>query len=566
MNDFSLNPALAADMYKVGHKAQYPVGITKLYSNFTPRSDKLAQKLIGTYVNQVVTAGIQGFVKSFLIEKFNRDFFNKPKEEVVAEYKAIADEALVTDFDVSHITALHDLGYLPIKIKALPEGSLVPIKVPLFTVVNTHPDFAWLTNYIETVLSSDNWKATCTATTAWQYRKLLQDFAIKTGSPLDFVLWQGHDFSFRGQSGWYDAMTSSIGHQFSFFGTDTVPVIPYAKRYYGNKNTFVGGSVPASEHSVASCNIAVIEHQLKEQGFLGDTKLEAEKIFFKRYITEIYPTGVASYVSDTYNFWDVISVIAADAKEEILSRQVNALGLAKVVFRPDSGNPVDIICGYKIYDEDVEGEIQYEDLDSEGFEVIKRNGKYYFIEFEYDRYDDFITGYTLGKEIREAEALGAVRTLWNIFGGTVTSTGHKLLDSHVGLIYGDSITLSRAFDILNNLEQMNFASGNVVFGIGSYTYQYNTRDSYGMAMKATYAEVNGIPLELFKDPVTDSGTKKSAKGLLRVELENGKYKLYDQQTIEQETSGALRTIFEDGKLLIDEDLDTIRQRVNESLQ
>ena len=91
---------------------------------------------------------------------------------------------------------MHDLGHLPIKIKALPEGSLVPCKVPVLTVVNTHPDFFWVTNFLETIMSAELWPAITSATIAYQYRKLLTKYAVKTGSPLDFVLWQGHDFSF----------------------------------------------------------------------------------------------------------------------------------------------------------------------------------------------------------------------------------------------------------------------------------------------------------------------------------------------------------------------------------
>jgi nicotinamide phosphoribosyltransferase len=572
MQKFSLNPLFLKDFYKADHNSQYPIGLELLYSNFTPRSDKLAQKLDGIYEGKVVVAGFQGFCKSILIEMFNENFFNKTKEEVVQEYKSVVDEALVTDMDCSHIEELHDLGYLPVKIKTLPEGSLVPVKVPVLTIQNTHPKFAWLVNYLETLLSASNWKAINTATIAWQYRKLLQNFAIKTGSPLDFVMWQGHDFAFRGQSGWQDAMTSSVGHQFSFFGTDTIPVIPYMKHYYGDKTTFVGGSVPASEHSVASANIAAIVSKLEREGFVvpegSNIKLEAEKIFFGRYISEIYPSGVCSYVADTYNFWDVITEVAIANKDKILNRTENILGLSKVVFRPDSGDPVKIICGYKIWDSDVGITKSPYDIHDQGYEVIRSNGKYYLIDFEFDYYGNdgpYFSHYNLGKQIRKEEAEGAIQTLWNIFGGTLTSTGHKLLNSKVGLIYGDSITLKRAQQILETLEENNFASANVVFGIGSFTYQYNTRDSFGMAMKATYCEVDGEPLELFKDPVTDSGTKKSAKGLLRVEKIAGEYKLFDQQTPEQEAQGELKVIFENSQMLVDETLDTIRQRINESL-
>ena len=164
-------------------------------------------------------------------------------------------------------------------------------------------------------------------------------------------------------------------------------------------------------------------------------------------------------------------------------------------------------------------------------------------------------------EIREAEAKGAVQCLWDIFGGTMTAKGYKVLNERVGLIYGDSITLDRAWKILQRLQDKGFASTNVVLGVGSFSYQFLTRDCFGMAMKATSGVVNGERRELFKDPVTDNGTKKSARGLLRVEKEGDDFVLYDQQNEEQERQGCLEVVFRDGELLRDESLATIRARL-----
>ena len=156
------------------------------------------------------------------------------------------------------------------------------------------------------------------------------------------------------------------------------------------------------------------------------------------------------------------------------------------------------------------------------------------------------------------EGCGAV--LWELFGGT-TKKGYKTLDSHVGLIYGDSITLDRAERILAGLEAKGFSSSNIVFGIGSFTYQHVTRDNFGSAIKATWGKVNGEERELFKQPKTDSGIKKSARGLLRIEAEAGHFMLYDRQTHEGEHDGALETVFEDGVLTRFETLAQIRQRL-----
>lgn len=510
-----LNPLNAIDFYKTGHKVQYPEGTEMVYSNFTPRSNRL----FNGNSNEIVFFGLQGFIEWFLIDLWEESFFNQPKDEVVAAYKRRLDTSLGPDsVDVSHIAELHDLGYLPLQIKALPEGSKVPMKVPVLTVKNTIPKFFWLVNYLESVMSAELWKSCTVATIAAEYKELFVRYAKETGSPVDFCSLQGHDFSSRGMSGYYDASQSGAGHLLSFVGTDTVSSIDYLENYYGAnaEKELVGCSVPATEHSVMC---------------MGGSDDEIGT--FRRLICDLYPTGIVSIVSDTWDFWKVLSEYTVTLKDEIMARQPNALGLNKVVFRPDSGDPVEILCG----------------LTDDDFSL--RDGVYY------RRIDGRITD----QVITESEVKGAVEVLWDIFGGTETDEGYKVLDEHVGLIYGDSITLGRAEAILGRLKDKGFASCNVVFGIGSYTYQYNTRDTFGFAMKATAGIVNGELREIFKDPATDKGTKKSAKGLLRVERENGEYVLYDQQTEAQEASGELQTVFRNGKLENFQTLAEIRQRL-----
>ena len=214
-------PVLMKDGYKVGHKFQYPPGTTGVYSNLTPRNSRR-----GDGNNEIVFFGLQFFVMEYLLGRFQRDFFDRPRDEVVAAYKRRIDGYLGLDtVDVSHIGALHDLGYLPLRIKALPEGTLVPYGVPVLTIVNTHPAFFWLTNMLETLMSSVLWKASTSATTAFRYRQVFDRYAALTGSPPEFVPWQGHDFSFRGMCGVEDAAISGAAHLLSFTGTDTIPAI-----------------------------------------------------------------------------------------------------------------------------------------------------------------------------------------------------------------------------------------------------------------------------------------------------------------------------------------------------
>lgn len=440
-----------------------------------------------------------------------------------------------------HFEELHDLGYLPILVKALPEGSRVNAKVPVFTIRNTDTRFAWFTNYLETWLSAQLWKQMTIATIAYEYRALVNEFALLTTGSTAGTEFQVHDFSYRGMSNTEDAAASGAAFLLSTCGTDNIPGLYYATKFYGAnmKTGLIGTSVPASEHSLASTGIAV------------DGELET----YRKWITKDYPTGIVSVIADTLDFFRVVTEFATELKDDILNRQPNALGLAKVVFRPDSGCPVKILTGYTyaVFNSMAEYELYIEDYGTVSLndpEAVKIADKYYLID-----------NYRLSKELSEAEVKGAVECLWEIFGGTITEQGYKQLHERVGLIYGDSITLERAEQILKRLAKKGFASTNVVFGVGSYTCQYLTRDSMGIAVKATAAVVDGQTYALSKDPATDDGTKKSAKGLLRVEKEGDDFVLYDLQTWEQEAKGELRTVFEDGELLNLESFETIRSRL-----
>jgi len=479
------NPFLLTDYYKVGHVFQYPCNTTLVYSNLTPRKSRFDN------IDEMVFFGLQYFIKEYLVDYFNDNFFRQPKEKVLADYKRRIVTSLGAHLPTyDHIEKLHELGYLPIEIKALPEGSRVPMRVPCLTIVNTLSEFYWLTNFLETILSAVIWQPCTSATIAYQYRKLLDRYGAETGMPAEFIQWQGHDFSFRGMSSLESAVISGMGHLLSFTGTDTIPAIEALERYYhaDADKELIGGSVAATEHSVMCSGSK-------------DGELET----FKRLITEVYPSGIVSIVSDTWDLWKVCTEYLSALKETILQRE------GKVVIRPDSGDPVKIMCG-----------------DPDGKTVAERKG--------------------------------VVELLWDVFGGTTTDKGYKLLDAHIGAIYGDSINLERAEAICEGLKQKGFAS-QAVFGIGSYTYQYNTRDSFGMAMKATYVEVDGEGRNIFKNPVTDDGTKKSATGLLQVKKENGKYVLVDKADWQQEKNSDLKTIFKDGNLVKEYSLAEIRKEL-----
>lgn len=311
-----INPLTCIDFYKADHRRQYPEGTTLVVSNFTPRSSRHANI---DDDDGIVFFGLQYFIKDFLIDAFNEEFFKKPMAEVVAAYKRRMDNALGKGaIPIDHIEALHDLGYLPIEIRAVNEGDIVPIGVPAMTIHNTRPEFFWLTNYLETILSAYLWLPCTSATTARGYRKLLDGYAVFTSSPTAFVDYQAHDFSFRGMSSFQSAVVSGAAHLLSFNGTDTVAAIDFLEKYYhaDSDKEVIGMSVPATEHSVMCMG--------GEEDELGT---------FRRLILQLYPQGIVSIVSDTWDFWKVIGDYAKTLHQEIMSRA------GKVVFRPDSGDP-----------------------------------------------------------------------------------------------------------------------------------------------------------------------------------------------------------------------------------
>lgn len=541
---FSTKTALTCiDSYKLGHADQYPPNTTKVYSNFTARSVNHLQVPYEFKGDSIVWAGIQNFLKE-LIALWEETFFSRPKAEVIAEFaELVAPFVGPRGFDVSRLEYLHDLGYLPLEIKALPEGMVVPVGVPVLTITNTLAAAYWLPNFLETHLSSDLWKIPTSATISAYYRKIIEHYAELTGGDKAFIAWQGHDFSPRGMSGIEDSARSGFGHLLSFTGTDNIPAVRLALERYSGKQTFVGGSVPATEHSVMCA---------------GSKEGEVET--FRR-LLKTYPSGIVSIVSDTWDFWRVITEYTKELKQEILSRTPDQFGNAKVVFRPDSGDPVKILCGYKVANvKSVYDTYGMMEAEAKGCEVVYSEDDEAYYKFE--SYDDgWSTSYDV-KEISEREVKGAVQLLWEEFGGTINEQGYKTLNPRVGLIYGDSITLARCDQILEELKEKGFASDNVVFGIGSYTFQYQTRDTLGFAMKATYVEVDGEKQAIFKDPVTDNGTKKSARGLLCVvEGENCRPTLVQDVTEEEEKTGLLRTVFLNGQLLVDDTLAQIRERL-----
>ena len=938
---FKINSLYLSDGYKVGHKAMLAPGTTKLYGTWIPRSTKHAPKGITKIVSfgqQLVWKWLHDeFEENFFMNNYRTNPFTKEKMEVPGlKEKAlqfIKDMSLYLgmEYDGKHFEELWDLGYLPIKVKALPEGIETNPNIPHMTFVNTVDGFAWLTLYLETIVSALAWKPSTAATIAKLYRRQAEEWVLKTDKDnIGLIDWMCHDFSARG----LDPMSQyliGLGHATSFKGSDTLPVIPAARYFYGVKEDEMPiGSVNASEHSVSTTKIFTVGEQqmigdwlkeipngifsmvcdtfstwqfieylkdpeikelvlnrngklvvrpdclddksqiltpggwkyfkdlletdlvaqVKEDGtyefvkplkiinepYEGDMyeirdfhgkidlvvtpnhrlvsyknsnnsvsvkeaseykqnyweykKLRSPKSQskgreltpYERFLISLQADGCIKYVNkdlstrvefnfqkerkhnrlleilkntdleynvyysksrkgqstfsvlipnnrivsktfdwvDTSNldslwaeqfieelkYWDssirndgrfkydtvikenidVVELVAIsagkgvyiseseDSRKEHFSNVFTAhildnpyvggqsISKTKIQYKGtihcvkvptgmilvkrnkgvcvtgNSGDPADIICGKKpkkrkYFAEYSEDYIE-EWLEISSDEMITNilNDEEYIYELDdflpsmsggRDYTPDFKDGQTchikIGdrviafevytgecveatwahtinetniKNLREVdpieknspEAKGVVELLWDIFGGTVNEQGYKVLDPHIGAIYGDSITHERQLEIYRRLAAKGFAATNIVLGIGSFTYQYNTRDTLGFAAKGAWFEVEeefwaspeslepGIRTKsynIYKDPVTDDGTKKSLKGLLRVDYvndygqKNPEIKVFTEQTHLQESTGLLQLIYEDGKFYNETSLTEIRKKLNE---
>lgn len=422
------NLMYAADFYKVSHKEQYPDGVTKVHSVLVARG--------ANYNDHISKTEFMWFGLSLYLNKlkdFETWFFNLSQAEVttmIDEYENFLDTRLGGTNDVSHWYELHQQGSLPLVIHAEEERSICAFQTPLLTVENTDDKFAWLTSFVETSMLSNVWAVTTAANRSWHIRKSIEERMVnhteEERAGIDFM---AHDFSYRGIIGDEGAMLTGCGHLANFKGSDAIIAAKAMEDVYGE---ITGFSVPATEHSVMCA---------------GGEENEAET--YSR-ILDLYPQGIVSIVSDTWDYFSVLTNLLPTMKERIMARE------GKVVIRPDSGDPVKIICG---------------DCSSEDHNEQK----------------------------------GSLRLLDEVFGHTLDSQGLKVLDSHIGLIYGDGMNQERIKEMMDTMISIGYSPVNMVFGVGAYTYQLMTRDELGFAFKATAVEINGEWVGIQKKPKTDAG-------------------------------------------------------------
>ena len=462
------------DAYKMGHMCQYPTDTEYIYSVLQLRSDR--------YFSKTPIVGLQYLIKEYLMQPINK----QDVLELIAETKEMGIYHPETE---KKLMSLVKLGYLPLEIKAIPEGSVIDLPNAICTIQNTVEGFHWCVGLVETLLLKW-WSALATSSCSLAYRQVVDKYFEETSDSHFLKPFAVHDFGARATMCPESASFTGMAHALNFDGSDTIVSAPLIRKYYNGEGMVIC-SVPASEHSVM-CSYGR-EDEIKAFENMLDT----------------YKTGIVSIVSDTYNWYDVMDKMTLDLKDKILARD------GKVVFRPDSGNPYDIICG----------------------EMPMRG-----VSMDYG-----------------SKQIGGIRALDKVFGHTVNSKGYKVLDSHVGLIYGDGMYLERFEKTLETMKQLGYSAENLVIGVGGILRNH-TRDTLGAAFKATCVCRNGVWTPIMKDPVTDQG-KKSYKGFVSVIKEDGQYK-----TVEGgHPNDLLQTVFKDGQLVKDFTWQEIKSLYNSEL-
>ncbi len=452
----------ATDSYKVAHHAQYPPGTRYVYSYFESRNGAKfpfteffgLQYIVKEYLTGVrVTHADIDEAKIFYAEHFGSTaIFNEEGWRYIAEELG---------------------GHLPIEIKAVPEGTRVPTSNVLMTVVNTDPKCAWLTNYVESLLTHV-WYSSTVATLSRAARLHIEEYVTATGGDLASVDFMLHDFGYRGAASHEAAAIGGAGHLVNFMGTDTIPALRLIQRYY-NEAGVVGFSVPATEHSVMTA-----------EGNGNDVKV------LDRLLLE-YPDGILSVVADSFDIYAFTDAVV-DRKHLILARD------GRFVLRPDSVTPLD--------------------------------------------------------ETPEDLVVTLLNKLWDGFGGSITSTGHKLLDTHVRVLWGDGIDTVGIVKILERAKQAGYAAENLVFGMGGGLLQKVNRDTQRFAFKCSAQMRDGGWVDIQKEPLDPS--KKSKAGILILQKTPDGYQTVRREGPLDFTKDELQPVFKDGILLRDQTFSEIR--------
>jgi nicotinamide phosphoribosyltransferase len=539
-----MNSILMTDFYKATHMMQYRDGITHFTSYLTPRGSRFDS------INGMVVFGIANFVNEYLIKNFNENFFNLNSKTIEREIVDTLCNGLgypteMASYTVEKIMGLYKLGYLPIELNGLPEGTICPMGVPAIEIRSTHKDFAWVAQSIESLLSCEFWHPAVSATIGHEYAKIAKAAYKETVDNTISYRTAMCDFSMRGQESNASAVASGAAFLASFNNCSTIQSREYVRENYCDEKPVIMGGLTSTEHSVMCSDFAIC----------GD-----ERETYRRLLTEVYPNTSFAAVCDSHDFWNIVTNILPSLRDEIEAHN-GFLGV-----RHDSDEPVHALCGIQRieindhgYRIGLEDDADFEDFiyDFVNDNWPKWEIKPFEVYFHYyqrpaeERYDgkvfegvyriipiefEFGRGFEVVK-LRDTmtwEDKGMVQALYELFGGHINEKGYKVINPKIKAVYGDSITIPRAKEIYRRLKSNGFAANNVSLGVGSFSMQCLeengvlkpfTRDSFSIAVKATYCTYvneNGeeVEIPIFKNPKGCEG-KKSLKGLCRVVEDNG---------------------------------------------
>ena len=593
-----MNPFLLTDFYKLTHILQYRSELRELTSYLTPRGSRLKG------VDKVVFFGLSAYVHSYVVENFNKNFFRRPWAEIADEiYDVLRDGLGYTDAMISKtcksIWKLYNLGYLPVEINAVAEGTLVPMGVPCVEIKSTNSKFFWVGQALEASLSAAIWHPMISATIAREYRKIARDAfsaTVETGIDERVAMC---DFSMRGQESNESAVNASVAWLASMWNSSTVAARKHIQNVYGKCDGNVRG-LTSTEHSVMT------SHACLDSG---------DEIPTFEYLFDLYKNVSFAAVCDSYDFWNVLTnILPNNFRQEIDARGKRGVFIG---VRHDSAEPVDALCGtvFNITDEHVTKfsaiDTQMIDGDSALYTICIRydvgmrlnkfmkNGIFSYKEDMYQimtldgerlfrGYDTDGDGHFLCWAVvcplhrkRTWEEKGMVEALYEIFGGTVNSKGYKVLNPGIKAVYGDSITITRAKKIYERLADKGFAANNVSLGVGSFSFQALenedgtlspfTRDTFSICVKCShskYYDENGEIQERFvyKDP-KGWASKKSTKGLCQIYFDENGELTYEDEMYEKDLIGvnsALISYFKDGKEY-KQNFEEVRRTIDENL-
>ena len=459
---FEINRIIDTDSYKASHFLQYPPNTTRAFFYLESRgSDR--------NWNETVFFGLQYLLKNYFLAPFTQAMVEEAREVITAH-------GLPFNYDgwTNLITKYH--GRLPLRIRAVREGTVVPLHNVLMTVETTDDEFAWIGSWFETQLLRV-WYAITVATQSFQIKKDIYEYLQETAEQPDAeIAFKVHDFGARGVSSQETAAIGGAAHLVNFTGTDTMAALLLHRRFYNCP--MAGFSIPAAEHSTIT-------------SWGRENEIEAYRNMLKNFAK---PNALVAVVSDSWNIFEAVEKIWGEQlKQEIVDSG------ATIVIRPDSGEPVEVVS--KI-----------------------------------------------------------ARLLGEKFGYEINSKGCKVL-KNVRIIQGDGVNQDSIRAILERLKSENFSASNIAFGIGGSLLQKVNRDTLKFAYKCSAIVTDGELREVYKQPITDAG-KNSKRGRLDLILKDGNFetvKIEDAEKISVENS-VLQTVFENGELLIDENLEEIRNR------